>query len=95
MYSPKIKSDLIPILYRLSKEKEKPMTRIVDDLLRPELVRYEEQKEIPHCVSCYSRLEISSRSVTAFCKLCRSETFVLYSVPLNDFKGKVDRKEVI
>ena len=34
MYSPKIREDLIPILYRLSKEHGKPMTRVVDDILR-------------------------------------------------------------
>ena len=34
MYSPKISEDLIPELYRISKEVEKPMTKVVDDVLR-------------------------------------------------------------
>lgn len=37
MYSPKIHSDLIPVLYRLAKSKNKPMTRIVNDILRAKL----------------------------------------------------------
>ena len=34
MYSPKIKPDLIPMLYILGKEQGKPMTQIVDEILR-------------------------------------------------------------
>ena len=37
MYSPKIKADLIPILYRLKRRLDQPMTEIVDDILRPQL----------------------------------------------------------
>jgi len=35
MYSPRIKDDLIPILYRIARHEGKPMTRIVDEILRP------------------------------------------------------------
>ena len=34
MYSPKIKEDLIPILYKLAKQEGKSMTHLVDDILR-------------------------------------------------------------
>lgn len=34
MYSPKIKEDLIPIIYRLGKTQRKPMTKVVDGILR-------------------------------------------------------------
>lgn len=37
MYSPKIKSDLIPLLYRVAKKEGKPMTRLIDEILRPEI----------------------------------------------------------
>ena len=37
MYSPKIKDDLIPVLYKLAKQMGKPMTRLVDEILRKEL----------------------------------------------------------
>ena len=33
MYSPKIKEDLIPVLYKLAKRQGKPMTRVVDGIL--------------------------------------------------------------
>ncbi len=38
MYSPKISEDLIPMLYRLARRVGKPMTKLVDDLLRPQVV---------------------------------------------------------
>jgi len=34
MYSPKISEDLIPKVYRLAKAENKPMTRVVDEILR-------------------------------------------------------------
>lgn len=34
MYSPKIAEDLIPLLYRLARRKKKPMTVVVDEMLR-------------------------------------------------------------
>ena len=34
MYSPKIREDLIPVLYQIGKEEQKPMTRVVDEILR-------------------------------------------------------------
>jgi hypothetical protein len=34
MYSPKIDKSLIPILYRLAKEEGKPMTKLVNEILR-------------------------------------------------------------
>ena len=33
MYSPKINEDFIPALYRLAKERKKPMTHLVNDIL--------------------------------------------------------------
>jgi hypothetical protein len=40
MYSPKISEDLIPLLYHLAHLNGKPMTHIVDDLLRPQVVKH-------------------------------------------------------
>ena len=37
MYSPLIREDLIPILYKLGRSEKKPMTAIVDEILRKEL----------------------------------------------------------
>jgi len=37
MYSPKISEELIPIIYRKAKQERRPMTRIVNDLLREKL----------------------------------------------------------
>lgn len=36
-YSPKIREDLIPVLYRMAKEKNQPMTKVVDQILREDL----------------------------------------------------------
>lgn len=43
MYSPRIRDDLIPLLYRLAKSEGKPMTRILDEILRPEIERRVQQ----------------------------------------------------
>jgi hypothetical protein len=42
MYSPQISEDLIPLIYRRAKEKKKPMTRIVDEILRESLTGEEQ-----------------------------------------------------
>jgi hypothetical protein len=39
MYSPHIRDDLIPLLYRLARQEGKPMTRLVDEILRAEVER--------------------------------------------------------
>ena len=39
MYSPKIKEDLIPILYKLATREQKPMTKLVDEMLRTEIAK--------------------------------------------------------
>jgi hypothetical protein len=43
MYSPKIKDYLIPFLYRIARHEGKPMTRLVDEILRPEIERKMQQ----------------------------------------------------
>ena len=37
MYSPKVKEDLIPILYKLAKHEGKSMTALVDEMIRTEI----------------------------------------------------------
>ena len=39
MYSPKIKEDLISILYKLAKQEGKPMTALIDEMIRAEIVK--------------------------------------------------------
>ena len=39
MYSPKIKEDLIPVLYKLAKQEGKPITKLVDEMLRAEIAQ--------------------------------------------------------
>lgn len=41
MYSPKISEELIPILYRIAKALKKPMTGVVNELIRESLPEYE------------------------------------------------------
>jgi hypothetical protein len=40
VYSPKISENLIPVLYKIGKEEGKPMTKIVDKILREGLEKY-------------------------------------------------------
>ena len=37
MYSPKVSEDLVPQLYKLAKEQKRPMTKILDGLIRDKL----------------------------------------------------------
>ena len=37
MYSPKVKEDLIPILYKLEKQEGKPMRDLINKILRVEI----------------------------------------------------------
>ena len=39
MYSPKIKEDLISILYKLAKQEGKPMTALIDEMIRAEIAK--------------------------------------------------------
>ena len=39
MYSPKMKEGLIPILYKLAKLEGKPMTTLIDEMLRTEIAK--------------------------------------------------------
>ena len=44
MYSPKIRDDLIPMLFQIKQAQEgKPMTEIVDEILRPAVLRLHEE----------------------------------------------------
>lgn len=48
MYSPKIDEALIPTLYRMAKEKQIPMTRLVNGIIRSAL---EEKGHSPEAMS--------------------------------------------
>ena len=56
MYSPKVKEDLIPILYKLAKQEGKPMTGLIDEMLRGEIskrngqVNQTSSEEVPNTV---------------------------------------------
>ena len=39
MYSPKIRDDLIPLLYKIKEWRRKPMTELVDEILRAEVLK--------------------------------------------------------
>ena len=45
MYSPRIRDDQILLLYRIARHEGKPMTRLVDNILRPEIERRIQQIE--------------------------------------------------
>jgi hypothetical protein len=45
MYSPRISDDLIPKIYRLGRAEKKPMTRVVDEILRSYLDGIEIREE--------------------------------------------------
>lgn len=46
MYSPIIREDLIPQLYRMGQDMQKPMTQVVDGILREYVTLYNNMTEI-------------------------------------------------
>ena len=52
MYSPKISEELIPALYKIAQGEQKPMTILVNEMIRKELKRrmtHESQRSLKHC----------------------------------------------
>ena len=43
MYSPKISEDMIPYLYREAKEQKVSMTRVVDQIVRKHVKKYQKK----------------------------------------------------
>ena len=39
MYSPKIDEDLIPVLHKIAKAESRPMTKIVNDIIREAIAK--------------------------------------------------------
>ena len=76
MYSPKIKDDLIPIIYRKAQITSKSMTDIVDDLLRPQLVDDTPDNSIYKCHSCKTEVDIVVSDNKGYCEHCESVVFV-------------------
>jgi hypothetical protein len=46
MYSPKVSEDLVPRLYILAKQRKRPMTKVLDGLIREKLIEKVEDKPI-------------------------------------------------
>ena len=45
MYSPKIKEEFIPVLYKMAKDRKKPMTAIVNAMIAESLKKFEEAND--------------------------------------------------
>lgn len=76
LYSPKIKDDLIVIIYRKAKLLGKSMTQIVDEILRPELTDQEIKDDALYsCHSCKSQVDIVFDN-KGYCEFCESVVFV-------------------
>jgi uncharacterized CHY-type Zn-finger protein len=79
VYSPKIAEDLIPKLYVRAKDGKKPMTTLVNEILRNDMERYEFEKsssKVSVCGSCFAPLDIDEDQTEAFCEKCQTTVFV-------------------
>lgn len=82
MYSPKIAEDLIPKLYIRAKDENKRMTKLVDEILRDNMTRYEElyeERKVTVCGSCLVPLETDDNQKEAYCDRCQTTVFVKHS----------------
>jgi len=75
LYSPKIKDDLIPVIYKKSKIQGKPMTDIVDDILRSFLIDDEADISRYRCRSCFMEVEVVDGTI-GYCDHCESVVFI-------------------
>lgn len=79
MYSPKIAEDLIPKLYIRAKVEKRPMTALVDEILRKDMELYEDErsgKTMNICGSCLLSLEVDDGQREAYCEKCQTTVFV-------------------
>lgn len=68
MYSPKIREDLIPIIYRRAKLEDKPMTAVVNEILEGHLIK--------RCQNCNAEIMVLKEDKTAYCEYCETEVFL-------------------
>jgi len=74
LYSPKIKDDLIPIIYKKGKIQKKPMTDVVDDILRQSLLNETDDESSYICCSCLHEVSVVDGN-TAYCDYCQCSVF--------------------
>jgi hypothetical protein len=51
MYTPKIEEDLIRKIYAIGKAQGKPMTKVVDELLRPQIAKINKKLKLPRTIN--------------------------------------------
>ena len=69
LYSPKIKEEYIPLLYRDAKRKHKPMTKLVNEVIAIYFLNVK-------CCECHMDLQLDEPSDIAFCPNCDCDVFV-------------------
>lgn len=69
MYSPQINEKYIPFLYKEAKEKGKPMTKLVSEIVENYFLKVK-------CKNCQSEIILDMPSETAYCEFCECITFV-------------------
>ena len=70
MYSPKIREDLIPHLYRVAKSSQMPMTKIVDNIIRPRLMEIHEETTEYNFLNSFSKTRTPDEPLIPCCCVC-------------------------
>ena len=66
MYSPRISEELVPVLYRLAKDRRMPMTRFIDGIIRHALASNAlPQGKLVSCQPAVSGLDYEPRKAVA------------------------------
>ena len=71
MYSPRIDEKLIPVIYRRAQSSNKPMTKVVNEILTAELC------EDFFCRNCNNTILSDQGSKEGYCDKCNSAVFLL------------------
>jgi len=70
MYSPKISEEFIPLLYRKAKAQKKPMTQLVNEIIRDAL-----DDPVMICSSCKSQVVAEPGDKETYCEKCECVVF--------------------
>jgi DNA-directed RNA polymerase subunit RPC12/RpoP len=73
MYSPQLADDLITELYLEAKRRKKPMTKVLNDIVR---FYFSSETVIKHCLNCRTEVTSDHNQNTGFCEFCDSEVFI-------------------
>ena len=73
MYTPQLADDLIAELYLEAKRRSRPMTKVLNDIVR---YYFTNEMTTKYCSKCRTEIQTEVNQTTGYCEFCESEVFV-------------------